>query len=259
MVTDYSGQPLPDTFAPGTTELILSGCKLNELPGAAVAQLSDTLRRLDASSNGLTSLPGMELSACKSLTSLELYANKLKDLPAEMGALAGLQTLNSFNNALRKLPDSLGGLSALEEFNAAANKLMMLTDKHFASWGALRVLQLSDNNLVRLGSLAPLLSLEELRLSANNLEEMPSLATTGHLALSVFEIHKNRISSSMMAWPPRARYMACAHGQCGPARAWLGNHAPRPHEMNRTRVQHESAHSPFVYCGAREDPTPLRP
>lgn len=49
------------------------------------------------------------------------------------------------------------------EVNAAANQLMMLTDAHFAAWASVEILTLNDNRLVRLGSLAPLTSLEELR------------------------------------------------------------------------------------------------
>ena len=60
------------------------------------------------------------------------------------------------------------------------------------------MLNLYENNLVRLGSLAPLASLEELRLSYNNLEEMPTLlgaAGGGHPSLAIFEMHKNRIAT----------------------------------------------------------------
>ena len=51
--------------------------------------------------------------------------------------------------------------------NAAANQLMMLTDDHFSAWGSVQTLTLNDNRLVRLGSLAPLTNLCELRLFAN--------------------------------------------------------------------------------------------
>ena len=44
-----------------------------------------------------------------------------------------------------------------------------------------------------MGSLAPLVALEELRISGNNLEAMPTLSS--HPALHTFEIHKNRIAA----------------------------------------------------------------
>jgi len=56
------------------------------------------------------------------------------------------------------------------------------------------VLNLYDNNLVRLGSLAPLTSLTEVRLYGNNLEEMP---TFDQCPLEVLELHQNRIAGSI--------------------------------------------------------------
>ena len=49
------------------------------------------------------------------------------------------------------------------------------------------------SDLVRMGSLAPLVALEELRISENNLEAMPTLSS--HPSLTVYEIHKNRIAT----------------------------------------------------------------
>ena len=65
----------------------------------------------------------------------------------------------------------------LEEVNVAANKMMMTQDANFTSWSSVKILSLYDNNLVRMGSLAPLVNLEELRISGNNLEDMPTTAT----------------------------------------------------------------------------------
>ena len=86
------------------------------------------------------------------------------------------------------------GVTDVTQVNVAANKLMMLTDKHFEAWANVSVLNLYENNLVRLGSLAPLVALEELRLNGNNLEEMPTLGPS-HPKLSVIELHKNRIAA----------------------------------------------------------------
>ena len=190
LVIDLSGgQPVPPEGQLALcTELILSDSKLTALP-IAPSTLS-VLRRLDVSSNALTALPA-ELPA--SLETLEIYSNKIKELPASIGTLSALTTLNCFNNQLRKLPPAIGTLTAVTEVNIAANKLMMLTDDHFKGWSNVTVLNLQDNNLVRLGSLEPLASLEELRIMANNLEELPKLGS--HPSLTVLEAHKNRIGS----------------------------------------------------------------
>jgi len=149
------------------------------------------LEKLDANSCEIVKIPD-EIEGCAALEELLLFKNKLKELPAKLGSLAELTTFNVFNNQVKKLPADLGKLTKLEEVNVAANKLMMLTDDHFTSWASVKILSLYDNNLVRMGSLAPLVALEELRISGNNLESMPTLSS--HEKLTTLEIHKNRIA-----------------------------------------------------------------
>jgi len=190
---DMGAEGLPVAELPTKLgHLTCAECKLKELP-ADIGTL-ELLTKLDANSNELTSLPAT-IEGCAALETLEVYSNKIKELPASLGKLSKLKVLNAFNNQLRKLPAEIGGLSCLEEVNVAANKLMMLTDKHFSGWAGVTTLSLYENNLVRMGSLAPLVALEELRINGNNLEEMPALSADGHPSLSVLEIHKNRIAS----------------------------------------------------------------
>ena len=130
----------------------------NELPALppAIGSLS-SLRILDVSDNRLAALPD-ELGACSSLEELLLYKNQLKKLPNSLGQLSNLRVLNAFNNKLMTFPATLGALSSLEEVNAAANKLAVISDASVAGWTNVRVVNLYDNNLVRVGSLAPLTS-----------------------------------------------------------------------------------------------------
>lgn len=153
------------------------------------------LQHIDLHGNSLATLDVNLFDKCQeSLTQLDLYGNKpLKELPAGvLGGLKGLTVLNAFNCVLKKLPADIGGLEALEEVNFAANKLMMTTDAHFLMWRNVKVLNMYDNNLVRMGSLAPLVALEELRISGNNLEEMPALCAD--CPITIYEIHKNRVA-----------------------------------------------------------------
>jgi Leucine-rich repeat (LRR) protein len=174
----------------GTDDLDISdNPSLESLDG--VGKLTK-LVKLDANGCRLTTVPS-EIERCVNLEELLVYANKIKDLPAALGTLAELTTVNLFNNQVKKMPPEMGRLAKLEEVNFAANKMMMLTDAHFASWASVKVLSLYDNNLVRMGSLAPLVALEELRMSGNNLEEAPKLSN--HPSLTVYEIHKNRLTT----------------------------------------------------------------
>jgi len=190
-IYDVSEQDISElgSDVPSDTQVLrCSTNKLTTLP-ASICSLSQ-LTELDASTNALTALPA-DIASLAALEKLLLFANKIKELPAKLPP--NVSELNLFNNQLKKLPDSIGELTKLEEVNLAANKLMMTKDAMFTSWGTVTVLNMYDNNLVRFGSLAPLTSLTELRLSGNNLEEMPTLSS--HPGLKIIEMHKNRVAT----------------------------------------------------------------
>ena len=147
---------------------------------------------VNLSEQGLTAFPELSPETEK----LELFANKIKKVPASVGALGKLKLINCFNNSIGlSLPDEIGMLSELEEVNFAANRLAMLKDAHFASWSKVSILNLNDNNLSSIGSLAPMLCLEELRLYGNQLSALPTLPVSAP-KLSILEVHKNRIDSA---------------------------------------------------------------
>lgn len=176
---------------PDTKELDVSESK--ELADLAGIGALVEMTKFDANSCALTALPA-EIEGCAALEELLVYGNKIKDVPKELGKCAALTTINCFNNQIKKLPPDMGGLTKLDEVNFAGNKLMMLTDAHFTGWASVKILNLYDNNLVRMGSLAPLVGLEELRINGNNLEEMPGLSM--HEKLTVIEMHKNRFAAA---------------------------------------------------------------
>ena len=180
----YAAMTECDLSEKGLTELTLAAIK----PGAKTTVL-------DVNDNRLEKLPA-EIGTLEALEELLVYKNQLKELPTEVGALKNLKTLNAFNNALKKLPPTVGQLKSLVELNVGANKLMMVPDDCFASLGKLEILSLQSNNLVRLGSLAPIAaSIKELRLFENNLDAPPSFGAAGAPKLELFEMNKNRLAA----------------------------------------------------------------
>ena len=150
------------------------------------------MTEVDQNSQGLTAFPDGLSPDCEKL---ELYDNKIKKVQPSIGDLKKLKLLNVFNNQIGlSLPNEIGSLPDLEEVNLAANKLAMLKDVHFASWANVQILNLNDNNLSAIGSLAPCVKLEELRIYANQLTALPTLAASAP-ELKIFEAHKNRITS----------------------------------------------------------------
>ena len=122
--------------------------------------------------------------------------------------------LNIFNNKVTRLPAELGQLPALEEVNLAANKLMALPE--VPGWSRVRILNLYDNRLVKIGSLAGCVALVELRLYNNNLEAMPMLPPGEESSIELIELNNNRIASmadDYFASTPRLRRLALAGNQ----------------------------------------------
>ena len=180
-----------DQISAATTTRLLCGTnQLQELP-PFIGTLSK-LVLLDCNDNWLSALPP-ELGRCEQLEELLLYKNSIKALPKELSELRSLKVLNIFNNKVTRLPAELGQLPALEEVNLAANKLMALPE--VPGWSRVRILNLYDNRLVKIGSLAGCVALVELRLYNNNLEAMPMLPPGEESSIELIELNNNRIAS----------------------------------------------------------------
>ncbi|CAE8743668.1 unnamed protein product, partial [Polarella glacialis] len=142
-----------------------------------VAQ-SKTTRVLALRECGLKALPlGATAADAALLRTADLSANLLRALPAEIGLWTGLQTLLCSENELTELPASIGQLACLQKLILSKNKLRTLPIE-FSSLSKVKILQLDGNCL---GPTLPAeifrgLSgfLEELDLSTNRLEELPS-------------------------------------------------------------------------------------
>ena len=219
-----------------------------------VPPCGEGLDTVDVSGKEYSSVPpGCFDKSAASLTQLDLYANKIKEIPTGvLGQIKGLKILNAFNNVIKKLPPDVGGLAELEEVNFAANKLMMIDDAKFLSWSAVSVLNLYDNNLVRMGSLEPLKALTELRISGNNLEEMPVLCD--NCPITIYEIHKNRITKMCARAEPSTRHPHAAHAPNGRLMPGLPPVPPPPALWQGPRLLRKDARArAAVDLGQRPD------
>lgn len=196
------------------------------------------------------------VGAAADLEELLLFKNKIKTVDKAIGNLGKLGTLNLFNNQCMKVPPEIGQLGALEELNLAANKMMMLTDAHFAGLTSLKILTLNDNRLVKMGSLANLKAIEEIRLYGNNLEEMPAIGSSPEL--KIVELNGNRIGA------PSCRGCRCQSRRGNAATAapaarhhmTAGRTVTRTHCCMRPLTPRPTPTTPDAYPPAVQPPSP---
>jgi len=207
-----------ENYARTTTELKVCQCELEELPELVGAFY--LLLELDLSDNKLEILPP-DIGSCYSLKVLNFSSNHISVIPEEVQMLAHLEKLLGYTNKLTAIPDwigtleltelnlfnnkvlhlpvgeqGLGDLRQVEELNLAANVMMQLPDEAMSSWLNMRVLNLYDCRLIKVGSFAHLVNLEELRIFGNNLAEAPDLGS-GLSKLKILEMNKNQIAGDL--------------------------------------------------------------
>ncbi|XP_036601176.1 leucine-rich repeat-containing protein 47 [Trichosurus vulpecula] len=162
---------------PRLRSLVLRGNALGPSLSPELGPLP-ALRVLDLSGNALEELPpgrGLgpaEPPALPQLQSLNLSANRLRALPAELARCAPrLQTLNVARNRLRELPAELFALQLLSELGAADNELQELSPA-VAGLPALKTLDLANNQLSEIpGELADCPKLKEINFKGNKLKD----------------------------------------------------------------------------------------
>ena len=165
----------PDAAALLPSVLLLDASRnaLRTLPGLKLFAQLEALRKLDVSSNCLTSLPAA-ISWCARLQILNASANVLEGVPAELGSLGELVSLDLSSNRLRALPAELATLSLLRSLRLDGNELRSLPDGLGEQCGALARLSLHSNLLGSLPeSLASCTALTELDVSWNKLRRLP--------------------------------------------------------------------------------------
>ncbi|CAO1633875.1 unnamed protein product [Parajaminaea phylloscopi] len=136
VVIEALGRPLEQfehDVGPGTTHLLLSGCRDTRLPSflaSALALSADSLLVLDLSDTGLEEIP-TNLSACRQLEELNLNGLKLrrKALSDSVDNLANLRVLLLDGQELTSMPICVSRLTRLKTLSVCNNRL-----RHLPSW-----------------------------------------------------------------------------------------------------------------------------
>lgn len=126
--------------------LNLTDNKLAELP-EAIAQLT-RLETLEVGGNRLTSVTSFPFEDLALLRVLRLPRNKLRTLPARIGACELLRELDVSENDIESLPPDLANASALEEIRCIGNRLTEVPTA-WRRMPAVKVMRLDKNQLVR--------------------------------------------------------------------------------------------------------------
>jgi len=127
---------------------------------------------LNFTDRGLEKFPADLVQVTGKLRTLDLSANKISQLPANIGAFKQLKNLNVSRNRISELPTSFGQLTKLEMLNVATNALTRIPP----------------------AILSPLKNLREIHLAGNALVDFP-LGLCGLKHLNIVNLTGNRITS----------------------------------------------------------------
>lgn len=171
---ESSASSCPDlcacAFGSSGAEVACSGSSLTRFP---LSGLPSNTSRLSIMSANISSVAASHLGAAPLLNSLQLYRNKLADLPADLlEGVPRLHTLDLTGNQLVLLPPDVFRHTALRSLVLKDNQLVKADANWFPDNSSLTWLDLSGNRLtdIQSGLLRKLPNLENLDLSDNSLQ-----------------------------------------------------------------------------------------
>jgi Leucine-rich repeat (LRR) protein len=131
----------------------------------------EALRYLDLHANELAQVPA-ELCELTALRHLYLFRNQLASLPESLGDLASLEVLMIGDNRIEQLPESIEDLASLERLQLSGNPLAALPD------GLRELRRLEVLDIARTGS-AENAGFENLALVLDSLGALEEIQLTG--------------------------------------------------------------------------------
>ncbi|RKP08577.1 hypothetical protein THASP1DRAFT_29625 [Thamnocephalis sphaerospora] len=133
-------------FADSLRHLTIADNRLAEVP-LVIAQLT-RLETLDLSGNRLTSVTSFPFEDLARLRVLRLQRNKIRTLPARIGACEQLRELDVSDNEIESLPPDLANAAALEELRCVGNQLTEVPTA-WRRMRAVKVMRLDKNRLTK--------------------------------------------------------------------------------------------------------------
>ena len=155
---DLSGNVLEvvdTTEMQGMAELQFLDLSSNRLTGFSFVGTHYKLRKLDLSSNNITTVRSLQIDALIHLAELNLAHNRIISLPSTaFPAGAFLRTLNLKNNQIVALDEKcMDSLTSLETLILSRNNLSSLPKGLFKNLSSLQTLELNKNKFVEVQSL----------------------------------------------------------------------------------------------------------
>jgi Leucine-rich repeat (LRR) protein len=165
------------------TNLILSENQLSTLP-EFIGNL-EHLTTLALSENQLSNLPEF-IGNLVHLTNLILSSNQLSNLPESIGNLVHLTNLILSSNQLSNLPESIGNLVHLTNLSISRNRLTNLPASFADLRHSIRIIDLKENPLQRLG-LGNVLGEEDLQRIFGDRVNLPRLGKKKYNMIPITE------------------------------------------------------------------------
>ncbi len=164
------------------TNLTALSLQYNQLDGTIPTEIVGlaNLQLLDFGHNHLVGTIPTDIGSMTNLRNLHMEGNQLTGtVPTQMGSLTNLQELWLGNNQLTgTIPIQLGNLTSLYYLDLSANGLSGSIPAEIGNLTALTYLYLAQNKLTGVvPNLNTLTSLEDLRLSGNQLTGLPDLSS----------------------------------------------------------------------------------
>ena len=197
-VTDALDATPLNERTPKVKNAILNKLGLTDPAAVNDAHLA-SIRTLNLSSSGISSLKADDFDGLSALRKINLSGNRIESLPEDVfDGLSALTEINLSGSGIESLPeDVFDGLSALTEIDLSGNRIESLPEDVFDGLSALTEISLNANQIESLPEdvFDGLSALTDLVLQGNQIESLPEDVFDGLTALKLLSLNHNDLTS----------------------------------------------------------------